>query len=108
MLSNGLWKSELSQEQLSRIPNTDRMLLQTLSVFNHGSIPVPWSLIEYDSAFLMIVPDFQKRKRYVGAAIRNQITLERLFLKSYVQLTQTAYDPQLTSNVLLLDRLAYA
>ncbi|HMB66350.1 MAG TPA: hypothetical protein VKM96_00155, partial [Candidatus Bathyarchaeia archaeon] len=107
MLSNGLWKSELSQEQLSRIPNTDRMLLQTLSVFNHESIPVPWSLIEYDSAFLMIVPDFQKRKGYVGGAIRNKITPERLFLKSYIQLSQTAYDPQLRSNVLLLDRLAY-
>ena len=107
MVSNDLWKSELSQEQLSRIPNTDRMLLQTLSVFNHDSIPVPWSLIEYDSAFLMIVPDFQKRKGYVGGAIRNKITPERLFVKSYIQLSQTAYDPQLRSNVLLLDRLAY-
>ena len=107
MVSNDLWKSDLSQEQLSRIPNTDRMLLQTLSVFNHDSIQVPWSLIEYDSAFLMIVPDFQKRKGFVGGAIRNKITPERLFLKSYIQLSQTAYDPQLRSNVLLLDRLAY-
>jgi hypothetical protein len=107
MVSNNLWKSALSQEQLSRIPNTDRMLLQTLSVFNHDSIQVPWSLIEYDSAFLMIVPDFQKRKGYVGGAIRNKIIPERLFLKSYIQLSQTAYDPQLRSNVLLLDRLAY-
>jgi hypothetical protein len=107
MVSNDLWKSDLSQEQLSRIPNTDRMLLQTLSVFNHDSIQVPWSLIEYDSSFLMIVPDFQKRKGYVGGAIRNKIIPERLFLKSYIQLSQTAYDPQLRSNVLLLDRLAY-
>jgi hypothetical protein len=107
MVSNDLWKSDLSQEQLSRIPNTDRMLLQTLSVFNHDEIVVPWSLVEYDSAFLMIVPDFQKRKGYVGGAIRNKITPERLFLKSYIQLSQTSYDPQLRSNVLLLDRLAY-
>jgi hypothetical protein len=107
MVSNDLWKSDLTQEQLSRIPNTDRMLLQTLSVFNHDAIAVPWSLVEYDSAFLMIVPDFQKRKSYVGGAIRNKITPERLFLKSYIQLSQTAYDPQLRSNVLLLDRLAY-
>ncbi len=107
MVSNQQWKSDLSQEQLSRIPNTDRMLLQTLSVFNHESIPVPWSLIEYDSSFLMIVPDFQKREGYVGGAIRNKITPERLFLKSYIQLSQTAYDPQLRSNVLLLDRLVY-
>jgi len=107
MVSNDLWKSDLTQEQLSRIPNTDRMLLQTLSVFNHDAIAVPWSLIEYDSAFLMIVPDFQKRKGYVAGAIRNKIIPERLFLKSYIQLSQTAYDPQLRSNVLLLDRLAY-
>ncbi len=107
MVSNKLWQSEISQEQLSRIPNTDRMLLQTLSVFNHESIHVPWSLIEYDSAFLMIVPDFEKRTGFVGGAIRNKITPERLFLKTYIQLSQTAYDPQLRSNVLLLDRLSY-
>jgi hypothetical protein len=107
MVSNKLWKTNLSQEQLSRIPNTDRMLLQTISVFNHESIHVPWSLTEYDSSFLMIVPDFEKREGYVGGAIRNKITPERLFLKSYIQLSQTAYDPQLRSNVLLLDRLVY-
>ena len=107
MVSNNLWKFNLSQEQLSRIPNTDRMLLQTISVFNHETIQVPWSLIEYDSSFLMIVPDFEKRKGYVGGAIRNKITPERLFLKSYIQLSQTAYDPQLRSNVLLLDRLVH-
>src|SRR2546430_10855193 len=101
MVSNDLWKSELSQEQLSRIPNTDRMLLQTLSVFNHDSIPVPWSLIEYDSAFLMTVPDFQKRKGYVVAAIPNKITPDRLFLKSYIQLCQTACAAQLRGTVLL-------
>jgi len=107
MVSNNLWKTSLSQEQLSRIPNTDRMLLQTISVFNHESVHVPWSLTEYDSSFLMIVPDFEKREGYVGGAIRNKITPERLFLKSYIQLSQTAYDPQLRSNVLLLDRLVY-
>ena len=107
MVSNKLWKTQLSQEQLSRIPNTDRMLLQTISVFNHNNIPVPWSLIEYDSSFLMIVPDFEKREGFVGGAIRNKITPERLFLKSYIQLSQTNYDPQLRSNVLLLDRLVH-
>ena len=107
LVSNKLWESDLTQEQLSRIPNTDRMLLQTLSVFNHESIKVPWSLVEYDSSFLMIVPDFEKRFGYVGGAIRNKVTPERLFLKTYIQLSQTDYDPQLRSNVLLLDRLAY-
>src|SRR5438046_10416201 len=55
----------------------------------------------------MIVPDLQKKEGYVGGAIRNKITPERLFLKSYIQLSQTAYDPQLRSNALLLDRLVY-
>src|SRR5207245_10721381 len=78
-----------------------------LSVFTHESMRVPWSLTEYDSAFLMIVPDFTKQLGFVSGAIRNKITPERLFLKSYIQLSQTDIDPQLRSNVLLLDRLSY-
>src|SRR5439155_22273616 len=98
----------ITQQELSRIPNTDRMMLQTLSVFSHESMKVPWSLTEYDSAFLMIVPDFKKQLGFVSGAIRNKITPERLFLKSYIQLSQTDIDPQLRSNVLLLDRLSYS
>ncbi len=108
MVSNGHWPSDLSQEDLSRIPNTDRMLLQTLSVFSHDTLPVPWSLVEYDSCFLTTVPDFSGRTGFVSGAIRNKITPERLFLKTYVQLSQTEYDHQLRSNVLLIDRLAHA
>jgi hypothetical protein len=107
LVSNKIWKSEISQEQLSRLPNTDRMLLQTLSMFNHKEISVPWSIVEYDSAFLMIIPDFQKRPGYVSGAIRNRIIPERLFLKTYIQLSEAAYDNQLRSNVLSLDRLCY-
>jgi hypothetical protein len=55
----------------------------------------------------MIVPDFKKQLGFVSGAIRNKITPERLFLKSYIQLSQTDIDPQLRSNVLLLDRLSY-
>lgn len=105
--SNQIWTTNISQEDLSRIPNTDRMMLQALSVFNHQQMKVPWTLTEYDSSFLMIVPDFKNRKGFVSGAIRNKITPERLFMKSYVQLSQTSFDPQLRSNVLLLDRLAY-
>lgn len=105
--SNKIWISDIAQEDLTRIPNTDRMMLQTLSVFNHDAMKVPWALTEYDSAFLMIIPDFQKRQGFVSGAIRNKITPERLFLKSYIQLSQTNIDPQLRSNVLLLDRLSY-
>ncbi len=107
LVSNNTWPSNISQEDLSRIPNTDRMLLQTLSVFNYQTMPVPWSLVEYDSCFLTTVPDFSKRPGFVSGAIKNKITPERLFLKTYLQLSQTEYDPQLRSNVLLVDRLAY-
>ncbi len=108
LVSNGVWKSDLSQQDLSRAPSTDRMLLQMLSVFSYESIRVPWSLVEYDSSFLTTVPDYEHRIGYVSGAIRNKITPERLFLKTYVQLSQTEYDPQLRSNVLLVDRLAYS
>ncbi|TMI42778.1 hypothetical protein E6H23_03950, partial [Candidatus Bathyarchaeota archaeon] len=52
LITNGVWKSEISQTDLSNLPNTDRMLLQSLSIFNHKQIPVPWSLVEYDASFL--------------------------------------------------------
>src|SRR5256885_7937001 len=68
--SNKIWSSDITQEDLSRVPNTDRMMLQTLSMFSHESMKVPWSLTEYDSAFLMIVPDFKKQLGFVSGAIR--------------------------------------
>jgi hypothetical protein len=83
------------------------MLLQSLSIFNHTQIPVPWSLVEYDASFLSIVPDYENRPGYISGAIRNKVNPERLFAKTYIQLSQAEYDPQLRSNVLLLDRLAY-
>ncbi len=107
LVSNRVWKTDLTQQDLSRVPNTDRMLLQTLSVFSHESIPVPWSLVEYDSCFLTTVPDYERREGYVSGAIRNKITPERFFLKTYVQLAQAEQDPQLRSNVLLVDRLVH-
>lgn len=107
LVTNGVWKSEISQAELSNLPNTDRMLLQSLSIFNHTQIPVPWSLVEYDASFLSIVPDYEHRPGYISGAIRNKVNPERLFAKTYIQLSQASYDPQLRSNVLLLDRLAY-
>lgn len=107
LISNQVWKTDLEQRRLSSTPNTDRMLLQTLSMFSHASMPVPWSLVEYDSSFLTIVPDFEGRVGYISGAIRNKITPERFFLKSYVQLAEADQDPQLRSNVLLIDRLVH-
>jgi len=106
-LNNGIWHSPLSQE-LEKAPNTDRMLLQYVSIYNQDKLPTPWSLIEYDSAFRMTIPEFEKhRPGYVSGAIRNRISPERTFLKTYIQLSEARSDPRLRSNVLFIDRLAY-
>jgi hypothetical protein len=107
MHSNGLLKTTIKLEALQTLPNTDRMILQSTSIFNVDKLTPPWSLIEYDSAFRTMLPDRQKRRGYVSGAIRNKISLERAFVKTYVQLSQAKIDPRLRSNVLLADRLAY-
>ncbi len=108
MLHNeGLLKTAVSQEAFAALPNTDRMILQSTSIFNTEKIKPPWSLIEYDSAVRTMVPDRQKRPGYVSGAIKNRITLEKTFLKTYVQLSQARTNPMLRSNVLLIDRLVY-
>jgi hypothetical protein len=107
MAREGLLKTSVNLEALKALPNTDRMVLQSASVFNVDEIAPPWSLIEYDSAFRTILPDRQSRRGYVSGAIRNKISLEKAFVKTYVQLSQARSDPLLRSNVLLVDRLAY-
>ncbi|MEM2691081.1 MAG: hypothetical protein QXS01_03165 [Candidatus Bathyarchaeia archaeon] len=107
MCNNDLLTANVSQEELEKLPNTDRMILQSASILNADKITPPWSLIEYDSAFRTMVLDKQKRKGYVSGAIKNKIGLERVFLKTYVQLSQAKTDPMLRSNVLLVDRLVY-
>lgn len=101
--NEGIWK--VDEEKLREIPTTDRMFLQAISLNNYGEMAVPWSLIEYDTAFQTIVPDFSKRKGFVSGARKNRIGTERLFLKTYVQLDQSARDPKFRSNVLFIDRL---
>ena len=107
MYGEGLLKTGVKLEALQALPNTDRMILQSASVFNVDQVTPPWSLIEYDSAFRTILPDRQSRRGYVSGAIRNKISLEKAFVKTYVQLSQARTDPLLRSNVLLVDRLAY-
>ncbi len=102
-----IWKHVVDQDKLRDVPNTDRMFLQSISLFNYQKVKVPWSLVEYDSAFRTIIPDLKKRMGYVSGAIRNRIIPERLFVKSYIQLSQAKSDPQLRSNVLFIDRLVY-
>ena len=107
-LAEGVWKSSITQDVFRRAPRTDRMLLQWLSMQNHDRLRVPWALIEYDSAYRTIVPELEKRRKgYVSGAIKNRIVLEKLFLRSYIQLSEATTDPRLRSNVLSMDRLAY-
>jgi hypothetical protein len=107
-LNEKIWKHSISQEELDKAPNTDRMLLQYVSIYNYEKLSVPWSLIEFDSAFRVIIPELEKKRLgYVSGAIQNRITPERLFLKTYVQLSEAKMDPRLRGNVLFIDRLAY-
>ena len=62
---------------------SDIMLLQTISLLNYDTLNVPWSTIEYDSAFVMAIPDREKRKGHVSGTIKNKITTTKLFLKSF-------------------------
>ncbi len=107
MGNNDLLNTNISREELEKLPNTDRMILQSASILNAEKITPPWSLIEYDSTFRTMIPDKQNRKGYVSGAIKNKIGLEKVFLKTYVQLSQAKTDPMLRSNVLLVDRLVY-
>jgi hypothetical protein len=107
MRNNDLLNANISREELEKLPNTDRMILQSASILNADKVKPPWSLIEYDSAFRTMVLDKQNRKGYVSGAIKNKIGLEKTFLKTYVQLSQAKTDPMLRSNVLLVDRLVY-
>lgn len=108
MVNEGVWELAVPWMLLDKAPNTDRMLLQYLSAINYSKLKVPWALVEYDSAFRMIIPELKSgREGFVSGAIRNRIMYERLFLKSYIQLSQASTNPQLRSNVLLIDRLVY-
>ena len=88
-------------------PDTDRMILQWVSLHEKDRLLVPWATVEYDTAFKTIVPHFEREPGLVSGARRNQISIERTFAKSYFQLCQAASDPKLRSNVLLYDRLVY-
>jgi hypothetical protein len=114
-IENSLWECEKQylqtlvdvDEDGDNTVYSDRMLLQTISLMNRDSLHVPWSIIEYDSAFVLAIPDLRKRKGYVSGAIKNKITTNKLFLRSFVQLEEAKTDNRLRSNVLFIDRLVY-
>ncbi|TFG06884.1 hypothetical protein EU538_09575 [Candidatus Thorarchaeota archaeon] len=95
------------QESGADVPDTDRMILQWVSLKERDRLDVPWATVEYDTAFKTIVPHLEGRKGLVSGARRNQISLNKMFLKAYFQLSEAKTDPKLRSNVLLYDRLAY-
>jgi len=107
MQGQGLLKTSVSRVDFEKLPNTDRMILQSTSILNPEKIKPPWSLVEYDSAFRTMVPDIENRKSFVSGAIKNRVGLEKTFVKTYIQLAQAKTDPILRSNVLLIDRLVY-
>jgi hypothetical protein len=90
---------------VENIPTTDRMLLQAVSMFHHTQVRVPWATVEYDTSFQTILPEFTGKQGYVSGAIKNRIILERLFVKSYIQLDKARSDDMFRSNVLFIDRL---
>ncbi|TFG32485.1 hypothetical protein EU527_10035 [Candidatus Thorarchaeota archaeon] len=94
-------------EKREDTPDTDRMILQWISLHEREHLKVPWATVEYDTAFKTIVPHFDKEPGLVSGARRNQISIEKTFLKSYFQLCQAGSEPKLRSNVLLYDRLVY-
>ena len=111
-LSNSLWNDDENrnmeiQKEIDKNPYSDRTILQSLSLLNYEKINIPWSLIEYDAAFRMAIPDRNNRKGYVSGAVKNKITHNKLFLRSFVQLEQAKTNPILRSNVLSIDRLVY-
>jgi len=100
----GLIKARITPEDLTNLPDTDRMFLQSISILNYEKLSPPWSSIEYDACFATIVPE---EENFVRGAIKNKISPERVFLKSYVQLVQARRDPKIRSNVLAMNRLVY-
>ena len=99
-VSRKIWDGETGHAA-----TTDRMLLQAVSMFHHSEVKVPWSTIEYDTAFQTIILPFKDVKGDISGAVSNRIIQEQLFVKSYVQLDKSRSDDQFRSNVLFIDRL---
>ncbi|NWF95986.1 MAG: hypothetical protein HXY34_07555 [Candidatus Thorarchaeota archaeon] len=88
-------------------PDTDRMILQWVSLRERTKLPVPWAVMEYDTAFKTTVPHFNGVSGLISGARRNQVSLNSTFVKSYFQLSEAGSEPNLRSNVLLYDRLVH-
>ena len=98
-------ETKLWQGPSDHVATTDRMLLQAVSMFHHEEVRVPWATVEYDTAFQTIVKEYKGKVGFVSGAVKNRIILEKLFVKSYIQLDKAKSDDRFRSNVLFIDRL---
>jgi len=99
---------------IGRLPNfnTDKQLLQIASVINGQSVKAPWRTFEFDSCFRTIAPVAadsvsQNNEATVKGAYKNVISVERMFVKSYIQLWQSENDLTVRSHVFSYDRPCY-
>ena len=91
--------------------NSDKMLLQTNSVFNAEAIPTPWHSVEIDAAFRTMAPQtdslLKDGQARVNGAYGNVIYPERVFVKTYIQLWSSTTSPSVRSHVFTFDRPVY-
>jgi hypothetical protein len=92
--------------------NSDKQLLQTSSVINGEFVKTPWRTFEFDSCFRTIAPikdneSSKNNQSRVRGAFKNVISVERMFVKSYIQLWQGENDPTVRSHVFSYDRPCY-
>jgi hypothetical protein len=92
--------------------NSDKQLLQTSSVINGEFVKTPWRTFEFDSCFRTIAPikdneSSKNNQSRVRGAFKNVISVERMFVKSYIQLWQSENDPTVRSHVFSYDRPCY-
>jgi hypothetical protein len=91
--------------------NSDKMLLQTNSIINCRDITTPWRTFEYDVSFRTMAPisdlKMGKGEARILGAFKNVVSVERLFVKAYVQLWSSRTNPQVRSHIFLYDRLCH-
>lgn len=93
--------------------NSDKMLLQAASIINDEFIKAPWRTFEFDCCFKTIAPRItdntsdKNQNKKVAGAFKNLISVERMFLKSYIQLWSSQTDPLVRSHVFCYDRPCY-
>ena len=89
---------------------SDKMLLQANSLVNNSILQTPWRTFEYDVCFRTISPKENSARIgecSVEGAFKNVIAPERMFVKAYFQLWNSARDPSVRSHVFLYDRPCY-